>query len=339
MVTILIIAAGFAASALAAGGQTAKKSEYRRAEGVRRVHFAIYVMDIDEISAESQNFTVNVMVRLRWKDERLAHQGLEARTMPLMDVWEGYLLVTGQQALFRRAMPEDVDVEPDGTVIYRQQWSGPLSQPMSLADFPIDRQDFNIHFVATGYRRGEIEFVPDVIGGEEGEQIVGGMLGKELSLPDWRIQSTTFEARAIEIAGTLKVPGFAVTIMAKRVFAYYLWNVFIPLILITMMSWVPFWVDPARAEVQVGVASSTVLTLIAQRLVVSNLLPRLPYLTRMDYVLMVATVLVFAAFVQVSATSVLAYRKHHELAVKLDKVCRALFPATLFVTIALSLFL
>jgi hypothetical protein len=111
------------------------------------------------------------------------------------------------------------------------------------------------------------------------------------------------------------------------------------LVLITMMSWVPFWVDPARAEVQVGVASSTVLTLIAQRLVATNLLPRLSYLTRMDYVLMVATVLVFAAFVQVSATSVLAYRKRHALAVRIDKVSRVLFPAILFVTLAMSLLL
>jgi len=106
-----------------------------------------------------------------------------------------------------------------------------------------------------------------------------------------------------------------------------------------MMSWVPFWVDPARAEVQVGVASSTVLTLIAQRLVATNLLPRLPYLTRMDYVMLVATVLVFAAFLQVSATSVLAYRKQHDLAMRIDRVSRVVFPVVLFGTIVLSLLL
>ena len=326
-------------TASTAGGQepTSKPLEFRRNEGMRRVYFAIYLIDIDSISAEQQNFQVNVVVRLRWKDERLAHERPEARTMPLTDVWEGYLMVTGQQPHFRRAMPEDVDVEPDGTVIYRQQWSGPLSQPMDLADFPVDAQDFNIHFVASGYRPGEIEFVPDIIPGAE--DIPGGGLAKEISLPDWRVLSVTPEARALTFAAGRKIPGFALTFVAKRHFAYYLYNVFVPLVLITMMSWVPFFVDPARAEVQIGVASSTVLTLIAQRLVVSNILPRLPYLTRMDYVLLVATVLVFAAFVQVSATSVLAYRNHHDIAVKLDRVSRVVFPIALFTTIALSLLL
>ena len=321
----------------AAEGPTSKPSNYRRGDKPRRVYFAIYLMDIDEISAEQQSFTVNVIVRLRWKDERLAHDGTAARIMPLTDVWEGYLLVTGQQARFRRAMPEDVDVEPDGTIIYRQQWSGPLSQPMDLFDFPIDTQDFNIHFVATGYRPGEIEFVPDSVRGAE--HLVGGGLAEELSLPDWEVLSVKPEARAFTFKEGRGIPGFALTFVAKRQFEYYLWNVVIPLVLITMMSWVPFWVDPARAEVQVGVASSTVLTLIAQRLVVSNLLPRLAYLTRMDYVLFVATILVFAAFVQVSATSVLAYRKRHDLALRIDRVSRVVFPAVLFATIALSLLL
>ena len=304
-VVLLGIAVGLAALASAAEGPKPTASNYRRSGKPRRVYFAIYLMDIDEISAEKQSFTVNVIARLRWKDERLAHGGAEAQTMPLTDVWEGTLLVTGQQALFRRAMPEDVDVEPDGTIIYRQQWSGPLSQPMNLVDFPIDTQDFNIHFVATGYRPREIEFVPDVVPGAE--DMVGGGLAQELSLPDWEVLSVKPEARAFAFKGGPEIPGFALAFIARRQFEYYLWNVFTPLVLITMMSWVPFWVDPARAEVQVGVASSTVLTLIAQRLVATSLLPRLSYLTRMDCVMLVATVLVFAAFLQVSATSVLAY--------------------------------
>jgi hypothetical protein len=294
-------------------------------------------LDIDEISGEKQSFTVNVFVRLRWKDERLAHIGKSAEIIPLTDVWEGYLLVVGQQALFRRAMPEDVDVEPDGTVIYRQQWSGPLSQPLSLANFPLDKQDFNIHFVATGYRANEIEFVPDVIPGAE--DLVGGGLAKELSLPDWKVLSVKPEARPFKLEKGLEVPGFALTFVAKRHFAYYLWNIMLPMWLIVMMSWAPFWVDPHRAEVQMGVASSSVLTLIAYRFVIANLLPKLPYLTRIDYMALGITILVFAAFIQVITTSILAYKNHYKLALRLDHICRVFYPVVFIIIQALALFI
>jgi hypothetical protein len=313
-----------AAGAPTAKASPAETSPYRIDDAPRRVYFSIYLLDVDEIRGDEQSFVVNVVVRLRWKDVRLAHEGTRARTMPLTDVWEGTLMCKQQQSRFRPTMPNDVDVEPDGTIIFRQQWSGPLSQPLSLADFPLDAQDFNIDFLATGYRGGEIEFVPDIVPGAE--HLVGGGLAETLSQPDWEILSVKTEARPLRFERGLEVPGFGLTFMAKRRFAYYLWNVMMPLWLIVIMSWTPFWVDPDRAEVQIGAASGTVLALIAQRIVVTNVLPRLPYLTRMDYLTLGTMVMVFVAFIQVIATSILNYKKHRSLALKIDHVSRWLFP-------------
>jgi len=308
----------------AAKAPVADPSPYRKEEGLRKVYFSIYVLDVDEIRGDEQSFVTNLVVRLRWKDERLAHEGTRTRIMPVADVWEGTLLCKQQQALFRPTMPEDVDVEPDGTVIYRQQWSGPLSQPLSLADFPLDTQDFNIDFLATGYRGGEIEFVPDVVPGAE--HLVGGGLAETLSQPDWEVLSVKTEARPLRFEEGLEIPGFGLTFIAKRRFAYYLWNVMMPLWLIVIMSWVPFWVDPDRAEVQIGAASGTVLALVAQRIVVTNVLPRLPYLTRMDFLTLGTMVMVFTAFIQVVGTSILNYKGHRHLALKIDHLSRYVFP-------------
>jgi hypothetical protein len=75
------------------------------------------------------------------------------------------------------------------------------------------------------------------------------------------------------------------------------------------------------------VATSSILTLIAQRFVLANLLPRLPYMTRLDYFTVGSTLLVFMALVAVIFTSFLSGKEHEMLAHKVDISARVIFPA------------
>ncbi|MHC4718234.1 MAG: hypothetical protein ACYS5V_14775, partial [Planctomycetota bacterium] len=43
-----------------------------------KVAFFIYLLDIDDISGQDQSFHINLHLWLRWKDERLAHEGPSA---------------------------------------------------------------------------------------------------------------------------------------------------------------------------------------------------------------------------------------------------------------------
>ena len=44
-----------------------------------QVFFLFYILDIDAINAQAQNFAINMFVRLRWKDERLRFRGRTLR--------------------------------------------------------------------------------------------------------------------------------------------------------------------------------------------------------------------------------------------------------------------
>src|SRR4051812_36284102 len=57
---------------------------------------------------------------------------------------------------------------------------------------------------------------------------------------------------------------------------------FLPLVLIVMMSWAVFWIDPNTSNSQISIAVTSMLTLIAYRFAVDGQLPRLPYMTRLD---------------------------------------------------------
>jgi hypothetical protein len=315
--------------------ETPNATPSRPSEGKKpeRIGFAIYVLDIDEISGQNQNFAANFVASLQWKDKRLAHSGKFARIIPLEQIWHPMLVLTNRQAGVRMPLPGIAIVEPDGTVTYRQQYVGPLSQRLRLHDFPLDTQTFSIHFAITGMQEGEIELVPR----EPLPGMKGGGMAKELSLPDWGIVSYKVEVRPYKVSDTIATPGFAFEFVAKRYSAYFIWQAAMPLILIVMMSWVPFWVDPKKAELQFAIAGSAVLTLIAFRFTLARMLPPLPYLTRMDLLTISATILVFAAFLQVVLTSLLAHRARVRLARIIDLICRVGFPIVFIALILWSI--
>ncbi len=293
-----------------------------------QVSFLFYIMDISQIDAQDQSFSVSMFVQLRWTDERLAHSDTVTKIMPLDEVWNPRLLLANQQGLMRKSLPEEVEVKPTGEVTYHQRYIGAISQPIHLHDFPRDTHNFSIQFISSTYGFDEVAFVPDIFVGPEAdsEQFLGAVVAERLSLADWEILKFAGEAHSFEISNDIKTPGFAFNFTAERHFNYYFWQMILPQILIVMMSWAAFWINPSMAGTQISLSMSAMLTLIAHRFILANQLPKLPYLTRMDIFIMLGTVLVFAAFFEVVITSSLAHGDRGDAALRIDRWSRFVFP-------------
>jgi cadmium resistance protein CadD (predicted permease) len=102
--------------------------------------------------------------------------------------------------------------------------------------------------------------------------------------------------------------------------------VILPLVLIVIMSWAVFWTDPVNASAQLSVAVTSMLTLIAYRFAVDTQLPRLPYMTRLDVLFLISTLLVFFSLIEVVITMILDNKQQTERAKTIDRYCRAIFP-------------
>jgi hypothetical protein len=309
----------------------AAKEEYkaRRPDdwrGPTQVHFLVFVLDIDAIDDANQSFMTNTYLRLRWHDRRLGNPGAPSRQIRLEDVWHPQIILANRQGLVSRSLPEVVQVDADGTVTYRQRYSGMLSQPLQLAEFPMDRHTFNVQFVSAAYSSEDLEFVPDT--SPYDSTLVGGAIAADLSLPDWELLKYEVVAATYQPVPELQIASFVFRFEARRYVGYYLWQVVLPLSVVVMMSWAGFWVRRDEVGVRIGVATSSILTLIAHRFVLASLLPRLPYMTRMDYFSMGCTVLVFLALSGVIATAYLDSGKRDAGAKRLDLTARALLPAS-----------
>ena len=126
-----------------------------------------------------------------------------------------------------------------------------------------------------------------------------------------------------------------ITLTAQRRTSYFFWKVMVPLTLIVAMSWSVFWLDPARYGPQVGLSATSMLTLIAFLFATQAIVPRPNYLTIMDKFVLGSTVLVFLALVEAVMTAYFFAKEREVLAVRMDRYCRAIFPAAFAVMILL----
>ncbi len=285
------------------------------------VDLSIRVLDIAEIDGASQTFTANVVVIARWQDERLAGES-DQRTMDLSDVWNPALQITNQQRLVK-TFPDKVNVAPDGSVQWVQRYWGKFSNPLDLHDFPLDHHTFVIQLVSARLDSENVELrTPE-------EKAFHSGLAKRLSLPDWEISEWRVAAAPFAlIEGAKALPGVTFEFDAKRYIGYYLVKVLLPLLMIVMMSWIVFWIHPSESGSQISVSITSMLTLIAYRFALGAMLPKVSYITRMDGFILFATIMVFIALMEAVTTSRLVKVGKEEMALKMDQICRVLFPTT-----------
>src|SRR5436190_22401169 len=304
--------------------------------GPTEVSVGIWIVDISNIDSAQQSFTAEIALVLRWKDPRLAHTGSGVVRYPLEQVWHPRVGIANETASVIRKLPEWVEVEPDGTLIYRQRYAGAFTQPLRLQSFPFDRQTFRIQLVAVRYQSNEVMFVPDQIWIQDGLKGAGG-ISPSVTLPDWTIEKWEVKPLVYALAPRHQYSSYAFEFTAARNVSHYILKVMFPLVLIVIMSWAVFWMDPIHSNAQINIAITSMLTLIAYRFATDNQLPRLPYMTRLDAFILMGTVLIFFSLIEVITTTILETNHHAPLAKTIDRFCRVIFPV-IFLLASVSIF-
>jgi hypothetical protein len=304
--------------------------------GPTEISVGMWVVDINSIESAQQTFTAEIAVVLRWKDPRLAHTGNGVVRYPREQIWHPRVGIVNETNSVSRKMPDSVEVEPDGTVTYRQLYVGAFAQPLRLQSFPFDRQTFRVQLVAVRYQSNEVMFVPDQVWIRDGLKEAGG-ISPSVTLPDWTIEKWELKPLVYALAPRHQYSSYAFEFTASRNVRYYILKVILPLVLIVMMSWSVFWIDPVHSNSQISIAVTSMLTLIAYRFAVDSQLPRLPYMTRLDAFILTSTLLVFFSLIEVLITTILETSRRTGRAKRIDRYCRAIFPA-MFLIASIAIF-
>lgn len=285
----------------------------------REVQIGLLLTDLTAVNDAEQSFFADVFMVARWHDPELAVDSGRIRTLGYDDVWHPTLLIYNQRSV-AESLPRDVTVRADGTVTYLQRFTGQFSSPMNLREFPRDQQEFFVWLVSPARVGAAVTLVPS--------DSMAALRTENLSISDWEVGEASLSAADFQLAaGAPLNPGVKLSFPARRLVTYYTIQVVIPLIAVVMMAYAVFWVAPTVVPTRIGVVVTTMLTLIAYRFMLANHVPRLSYLTRLDWFMLGATVLVILTLFTMAGTAYLVSRERESLVRKIDRVGRALYPA------------
>jgi hypothetical protein len=301
------------------------------AEGGRvKTSVALHVLNLSSIDEVTERFQLTGYLLAQWRDPRLTYQPVgpndKYRMLATDSVWRPQLVIINVVTP-RQTYETTLRVEPDGLVSYVERFDALMTSTFHLKSFPFDAQKLEVIVHPFTDQQRSVAFVPDLL-----PVWTATEFSTYSSLESWHFRSLTFElGTAASQFGKHAVAEARFEITVQRRYGFYLWKVFLPLLLMVVVSWSVFWFDPPEVSSQVQIAVTTILTIIAFALAISLTLPRVPYLTFADAFFLTCYIFAFVAMVELTAVHIAYRNERRKTAVRIRHTARWLVPAAFVV--------
>jgi len=108
----------------------------------------------------------------------------------------------------------------------------------------------------------------------------------------------------VALAGAF--PCLSLRFVLRRDIGYFLIQVYVPTILIVILSWVSFWINIDASPARVSLGLLTVLTTTTMSGAARESLPRVSYIKAIDVWMIMCLVFVFASLIEYAVVNVVA---------------------------------
>ena len=105
------------------------------------------------------------------------------------------------------------------------------------------------------------------------------------NLKGYEIKNTVFKGPVGE-----NYSGIEIILEIERQTGYYIYKVILPILLILMVCWSVMWINPEELESKLTITIVCLLSLIAYNFVIDKELPKLEYLTVLDWIILISYV-------------------------------------------------
>lgn len=283
--------------------------------GFAEVDVDFFLLDIIEINDRLNRFILDFTLTLRWTDSRLAPAvtGRTGCVTLLEEIWHPHFIFvnSGEGTGDYDGL---VEVMPGGEIIYSKRFTRQFAADLDLRRFPYDEQELVVNIASMLYGPNDVRFAARENGTDAltGANIPGWSISHlDSSVPDQPIMTKTSSHSSLS---------YVVTV--EREYGYYIWRLVFPLMMITLMAWSVFWLEPSQIAPQITVATGAIFSLMAFLVSQGQILPAVSYITIADQLIVACVVLVFAAFGEAVLTGVLSQAGHVKLARAIDRVGR-----------------
>jgi D-alanyl-D-alanine dipeptidase len=313
----------------ARGGAASLRDPPPHDAGPIQVTLGLYVLNISSIDEARESFTLDAYLFADWKDERLAYAPAGKRDVSRShatgEIWVP-AFVLANAASPRSTVAVQIAGDADGRVHYIEQFTTTLSSDLMLERFPFDAQSLRVLVQPFLSEASEVTFV-------DGDQRTGWDRQSYSSLDQWTIRGMRqhAEQRSLEPHRS-SFTQMIFEVDVKRQYEFYLWKVFLPLLLMVVLSWTVLLIDPGDLDNQIQISITTILTVIAFAFSIATTLPKVPYLTYIDTFFLGCYVFVFFSIVELMTVNVVLRRRGRDAGLRIRRLSRWLFPGAFVAT-------
>lgn len=289
-----------------------------------KVECQLAIDSFDSVNEVDMDFTVSIMLHLNWNDTRFITWTsgyddtfvLEFDSKRLDNIWTPDLFFPNEKSAFihKVFMPNKMlRVYTNGKITYTVRLSLTLSCPMDLRNYPFDKQVCRIEMESFSYNEDNI--ILEWVGTDRPDlanmtQMPEGVVPVEISDNIEMNQFRVVEKRTLKTLNERRGAGNHSLLQAEfhlvRDIGYYLVQMYIPSMLIVMLSWISFWLNVNAVPGRISLGVLTVLTMTQQSSTVNATLPRVSYTKAIDIWMSMCLVFVFAALIEFAVANVLA---------------------------------
>ncbi|MEM7320081.1 MAG: hypothetical protein AAF408_13790 [Pseudomonadota bacterium] len=250
------------------------------------VGIGIKIDQISFVDQKSENYGAVVNIVARWTDPALEFDsgtlGREERIFKLNDfiryvedkrTFAPTFVIQNQQSN-RWIHQSVVALRGDGQATYVEKSSLTLQAPhFDFRKYPFDRQTFYLE-LASVLPSGFVNYFPI-------EELSG--LGNTLGEEEWILGNERIEKSVGPGMSGLESDRVILSFEGRRHVLYYVIRMFIPMMILILVSWSLFFLDEYRKRIEI--AGGNLLVFVAFNWALSAELPKLGYLTFLDAIL------------------------------------------------------
>ncbi|XP_048834116.1 glycine receptor subunit alpha-2-like [Brienomyrus brachyistius] len=258
----------------------------------------IFINSFGSVTETTMDYRVNIFLRQKWNDPRLAYSeypddSLDLDPSMLDSIWKPDLFFANEKGANFHDVTTDnklLRIFKNGNVLYSIRLTLILSCPMDLKNFPMDVQTCTMQLESFGYTMNDLIFEWLA---EGAVQVADG-----LTLPQFILKDEKELDYCTKHYNTGKFTCIEVKFHLERQMGYYLIQMYIPSLLIVILSWVSFWINMDAAPARVALGITTVLTMTTQSSGSRASLPKVSYVKAIDIWMAVCLLFVFAALLE-----------------------------------------
>ncbi|XP_072563280.1 glycine receptor subunit beta-like isoform X2 [Paramormyrops kingsleyae] len=267
----------------------------------------IFINSFGSIQETTMDYRVNIFLRQRWNDPRLRlptdfkSDSLTVDPNLFQCLWKPDLFFANEKnANFHDVTQENIllFIFRNGDVLISMRLSVTLSCPLDLTLFPMDTQKCKMQLESFGYTTDDLVF-----SWQSGDPVQMD----EIALPQFDVkqEEIVYGNCTKYYKGTGYYTCVEVIFTLRRQVGFYMMGVYAPTLLLVVISWLSFWINPDASAARVPLGILSVLSLSSECTSLAAELPKVSYVKAIDIWLIACLLFGFSSLVEYAVVQVM----------------------------------